>query len=236
MWKMWEALKDAAWPRTCEICSRPSDRPARHVCADCLMRLPVNPASGLCRKCGRDAPGFDGDFLCDDCRLHRPHFDRAACALRFEGEARELVNKFKFRGRIYLRDDFVDFLEATAMARFRLEKISCVVPMPSVPLRRWLRGYNQCEYLAAALAKRLGKPCLRLLRRTGSPARQGGLTEDDRRSNVIGTFASKPCSGTPLLVDDVMTTGSTLSEASRMLKLAGADSVFCIALARSIRL
>lgn len=199
------------------------------------MRLPFNPASGLCRKCGRDAPGFDGEFLCEDCRIHKPHFDRAVCAFRFEGDARELVNKFKFRGKIYLRDDFVDFLEAAAMARFRLEKISCVVPMPSVGVRRWLRGYNQCKYLAAALAGRLGKPCLGLLRRIGSPARQGGLTEEDRRKNAVGTFLSKPCSGTPLLVDDVMTTGSTLSEASRMLKLSGAESVFCIAIARSVR-
>ena len=236
MLRLLELLKDAAWPRTCEICSRPSDRPARHICSDCLMRLPFIPSSGLCRKCGRDAPGLDGEFLCDDCRIHKPHFDRAACALRFEGDARELVNKFKFRERIYLRDDLVDFLEAAAMARFRMEKISCVVPMPSTRLRRWLRGYNQCRYLAAALAKRLDKPCLELLRRIGTPARQGGLSEDERRVNVVGTFAAKRCSGIPLLVDDVMTTGSTLSEASRTLKAAGADSVFCIAVARSIRI
>lgn len=235
MLRLLELLKDAAWPRTCEICSRTSDRPARHICSDCLMRLPFNPTSGLCRKCGRDAPGLDSEFLCDDCRMHKPHFDRAACEFRFEGEARELVHKFKFRGRIYLRDDLVDFLEAAAMARFRLEKVACVVPMPSTNVRRWLRGYNQCQYLASALAKRLGKPCLDLLRRTGTPVRQGGLSEEERRTNVIGTFVSKNCSGIPLLVDDVMTTGSTLSEASRTLKCAGAESVFCIALARSIR-
>ena len=235
MLRFLELLKDVAWPRTCEICSRPSDRPARHICSDCLMRLPFNPTSGLCRKCGRDAPGLDGEFLCDDCRIHKPHFDRAVCALRFEGDARELINRFKFRERIYLRDDFVDFLEAAAMARFRLDKIGYVVPMPSVKVRRWLRGYNLCKYLASSLAKRLGKPCLDILRRTGTPARQGGLSEDERRVNVIGTFAAKRCSGVPLLVDDVMTTGSTLSEAARTLKATGAESVCCIALARSIR-
>ena len=116
-----------------------------------------------------------------------------------------------------------------------MEKVTCVVPMPSTKVRRWLRGYNQCQYLASALARRLGKPCLDLLRRTGSPARQGGLSEEERRVNVIGTFAAKRCSGIPLLVDDVMTTGSTLSEASRTLKDAGAEAVFCVAVARSIR-
>lgn len=235
MLRLFELVKDAAWPRMCEICSRPSDRPARHICSDCLMRLPFAPTSGLCRKCGRDAPGLDGEFLCDDCRIHKPHFDRAVCALRFEGDARELVNRFKFRGRICLTDDLVDFLEAAAMSRFRLEKVTCVVPMPATRLRRWLRGYNQCRYLASSLAKRLGKPCLDLLWRIGAPARQGGLSEEDRRVNVLGTFAARRCSGIPLLVDDVMTTGSTLSEASRTLKSSGAEAVYSIAIARSVR-
>ena len=230
-----EFLKDVAWPRDCAVCGRPSDRPARHVCADCLMRLGFLPTSGLCRKCGRDAPGLDGEFLCEDCREHKPHFDRAVCALRFEGDARELVNGFKYRSQLYLRDDIVDFLEGAVLSRFRLDGVSCVVPVPGTRLHRWLRGYNQCDCLAAELAKRLGKPCRRLLQRIGSPRRQRGLPEAERRANAVGTFASKPCAGTPLVVDDVMTTGATLSDAARALKAAGAESVFCVAIARSIR-
>lgn len=210
------------------------------------MRLPFVPRDGLCRQCGRDAAGLDGEFLCEDCRTHAPHFDRAACVFRFEGEARELVNAFKFRERLETRDDLVDFLEATVRARFRVEEIDCIVPIPSTVLHRWTRGYNQCALLAKPLAKRLGKPYQNLLKRVGRPKRQGGLGEKDRRENVVGTFKfkgdatflsreNKKTPSTILLLDDIMTTGSTLSEAAKTLKAAGIGRVWTIALARSIR-
>lgn len=233
------------WPRPCEVCGRPSDRPGRHVCADCLNRMPFMPADGCCRRCGRDAPGLDGEFLCEECRERRPRFDRAASVLRFEGEAREMVNAFKFRNHLWLRADFADWLEATARTRFRVGEVDVVMPMPSTALHRLDRGYNQCEYLARALARRLGLPFdARTLRRVGSPKRQGGLTEEERRANVVGTFAcrrrvaaprSADASPTVLVVDDIMTTGSTLSECAATLKAAGAGRVWCIALARSLR-
>ena len=210
------------------------------------MRLPFVPRDGLCRRCGRDAAGLDGEFVCEDCRTHAPHFDRAACVFRFEGDARELVNAFKFRERLETRDDLVDFLEATVRARFKVDEIDGVVPIPSTALHRWMRGYNQCVLLAKPLAKRLGKPCLNLLKRVGRPRRQGGLGEKDRRENVIGTFEfkgdatflsreNKKTPSTILLLDDIMTTGSTLSEAAKTLKAAGSARVWTIALARSIR-
>lgn len=239
-----EFLKDLAWPRTCEVCGAHVDRPGSYLCSDCVMRLPFVPTDGLCRKCGRDAAGLDGEFLCEDCRMHRPAFDRCVSAFRFEGEARELVNAFKFRDRLYLRNDLVDFLEAAVRVRFKIPELACVVPMPSTRLHRFWRGYNQCAYLAELLAKRIGKPCVPLLCRIGAPRRQGGLTEADRRQNVLGTFAVRPRAllrldavhATVLLVDDIMTTGSTLAEAARTLKDAGVARVWCASLAKSIRL
>ncbi len=203
-----------------------------------MMRLPFVPGEGLCRKCGRAAPGLDGEFLCEDCRAHRPQYDRAATVFRFEGAARELVNAFKFRERLELRNDLVDFLEAAARVRFRVGEIGCVVPVPSTFGHRFLRGYNPCAVLARPLAKRLGLPCGRLLRRVGHPLRQGGLGEEERRKNVVGTFAARPSASLPetvLLVDDIMTTGSTLSEAAKTLKAAGVGRVWTVALARSAR-
>lgn len=205
------------------------------------MRIPFVPTSGLCRKCGRDATAFDGDYLCEDCVLHRPQFGRVASAMRFDGEARELVNAYKFRDRFTIRRDLVDILEAATRARFKTEEIDCVVPMPSTLRHRFVRGYNQCAELARPLAKRLGKPCRGLLRRVGSPKTQGGLTEEERRRNIIGTFGAARFSGslsryrTVLLVDDIMTTGSTLSEASSTLKSLGVERVWAVTLARSVR-
>ena len=202
--------------------------------------MPFVPVDGCCRRCGRDAVGLDGEFLCEDCRTHRPAFDRAASAVRYDADARDMVNAFKFKAHFRIRDDLVDWLEGVVRARFRVDKIDLVVPMPSAVVRRWDRGYNQCALLARPLARRLGRPDGKfVLLRKGFPARQGGLGEDERRTNVIGTFAvARPnavADRTVLVVDDIMTTGATLSDCARALKEAGAWRVWCLAVARSVR-
>jgi len=204
------------------------------------MRLPFLPTTGCCRRCGRDVPGLDREFICEDCRTHRPHFDRVASALRFEDVARQMMLDFKFNRHLWLRDDFVDWLEGIARAWFKVDEIGFVLPVPTTLLHRADRGFNQCDYLAKALARRLGCPCSgHALRRTGSPKRQGGLGEEERRTNVVGTFEvvrpQKVAGKTLLLVDDIMTTGSTLSECARTLKAAGAGKVWAVTLCRSIR-
>ena len=164
---------------------------------------------------------------------------------RFVGEARELVNSFKFNGALYLRDDFADFLEAATRSRFRIEEIAFVAPMPSSPINRFYRGYNQCRYLADALADRIGvREVPDTLRRVGSFRKQSELGAAERRQNVKGTFAVTRSGARALaaagkekavlVVDDIMTTGSTLSECARTLKAAGAGKVWCVTLARTV--
>ena len=150
------------------------------------------------------------------------------------------MNAFKFNNHLWLRDDLVDWMEAVARARFKIEEIDVVVAMPSTLWHRFDRGYNQCAYLARALAKRLGKPYVPFaLRRKGNPKKQGRLSEEERRTNVIGTFGvlrPRTIAGkTVMVVDDIMTTGSTLSECAAELKRSGAARVWCVTLARSLR-
>lgn len=240
------SLLDIIWPRKCEICGRPADRPGRYLCSDCLMRLPMIPVTGCCRKCGRDVPELDREYLCEDCRTHRPAFDRVASALRFEEDARQLLLDYKFKRSLWLKNDFVDLLEGVARARFKVEEIDLVLPMPTTLRHRIDRGYNQCDYLAAGLAKRLGRPFLKHgLRRVGDFERQGGLDEERRRTNVIGTFevtsagrrrfAKLTEKATVLVLDDIMTTGATLSECAKTIKESGISRVWCVSLCRSIR-
>ena len=195
---------------------------------------------GCCRRCGRAAEKLSGEFLCEDCKVHKPAFDRAASAVAFDAEARTMVNDFKFNNHYWLRNDFADWLEATVRTRFKVGEIDVVVPMPATVWHRLDRGFNPCDYLGRALARRLGKPYSgRALRRVNSPKRQGGLSEDERRTNVVGTFhVRRPADvagRTVLVVDDIMTTGSTLSECAAELKRAGAARVWCVTLARSYR-
>lgn len=205
------------------------------------MRIPFYPLEGCCSVCGKVMDAVEGgDLMCGECRCgNRPHFDRVANAVLFEENARRMVIDFKFNGHFWLRDDFVDWLEAAASARFSLPSVDLILPMPITLRHRLDRGFNQCEYLAAELARRIGRVCdSSALRRVGSPRRQAGLRREERLANVVGTFAvprPERISGrTILVIDDVMTTGATLSECAKTLKVAGAWRIFALSLARPL--
>jgi ComF family protein len=111
-----------------------------------------------------------------------------------------------------------------------------VIAMPMHWRKRWERGFNQAELLAEPVAKRLGLPLKRNLRRTRHTQAQAGLDEAARRANLRGSFtvvAGEQLSGQHvLLIDDVFTTGATLRAASAALKSAGAARVSALTLAR----
>ena len=235
-------ISDLVFPRRCEVCGKRVDRCGRHLCSSCLERIPFVSQQGCCRICGRAVEGVDGEYLCEDCRgpSTKPAFDRAASAVSFDELPRQMILDYKFNRALYLVRDFCDWLEGTLNARFPAAEVDLVVPMPITRYHRWNRGYNQTAYLAKELARRIDRKCdPRQLRRVGNPKRQGGLTEEERRENVRGTFAAPHpemvCGRTVLLVDDVMTTGSTFSEAAATLKGAGASRVWCLSVARSVR-
>jgi ComF family protein len=120
--------------------------------------------------------------------------------------------------------------------RFRALGVRVVIPVPLHWRRRFRRGYNQAETLAAAVARQLGvehRPAW--LRRVRPTASQVQLAESDRRTNVRGVFraarGARLTGQTVLLVDDVLTTGSTAGEAARALRQAGAAAVHVAVLA-----
>lgn len=222
------------------MCGRPSDRDGRHICSECLMRLPPVAQKGCCSVCAKAVVGLDGEYLCEDCSKGRPYYDRAACALRFEGAAREMILDFKFNRHLWLAADFSDWLEAAVRARLDVAAVDVVVPMPMTVFHRWDRGYSQTELLARTLARRIDRRLdTAVLVRKGRPRRQSSLSEAERRENVKGTFAVRHPEWvrgrTVLVVDDILTTESTMSEAARTLKEAGAAYVLAATLARSVR-
>lgn len=235
-------ILDLIFPRHCEICGRTVDRPGRYLCSECLERIPFVPKDGCCRVCGRAVEGMDGEYICEDCRRPstKPAFDRAASAVSFDELPRQMVLDYKFNQALHLAADFTDWLEAALRVRFNVPEVDLVVPMPITLFHRWNRGYNQTAYLAKMLAKRIDRKCGAQLVRVGNPRRQGGLNEDQRRENVRGTFAvphpEQVRGRTILLVDDVMTTGATFSAASSALKSAGATRLWCLSVARSVRM
>ncbi|MBR0198149.1 MAG: ComF family protein [Kiritimatiellae bacterium] len=234
-------LLDILFPRHCEICSSQVDRFDRYICANCLNNLPFMPQDG-CAICAKPiSSGGNTNLLCEDCSgKNRPFFDRAAAAVCFEGNFRRILLDFKFNSHLWLKNDFIDLLESAARSRLNMAAVDLIIPMPITTFHLLDRGFNQSALLAKALAKRINKSYSnKILRRINSPRRQSGLKEEDRRENVKNTFKvlkpRKVIGRVILVVDDIMTTGATLSECARTLKSAGAQKVFVLTLATTLR-
>src|SRR5262249_3023718 len=147
---------------------------------------------------------------CALCRAGVRGFDAAYCYGAYEGTLRELIHLFKYRKIKTLNRPLGDLLEA---AMPRDERFDLVTPVPLHWRRRLIRGFNQSELLAREIGRRSGIPTAKLLRRTRATETQAGLSNSARRRNVTTAFdCRRPRSVAGqriLLIDDVMTTGST---------------------------
>ena len=167
------------------------------------------------------------------CRGGLRGFDAAYCFGSYEGLLREWIHLYKY-GRIKTLARPLEGLLARAVPRD--ESFDAIVPVPLHWRRQWQRGFNQSEVLARGLAHRLGVPVVQALRRVRATPAQAGLSNTGRRRNVTAAFRirkSRPVEGKRiLLIDDVMTTGSTGAACALTLKRAGAARVALLTVAR----
>lgn len=215
------ALLDLFLPAHCELCGLPSGGPA--LCAVCMGDLPRNRSA--CPFCAVPMPEPQ---VCPECQRHPPPWDRCIAPLLYTSEVQRLILHLKRSGSPALASALVD----AAAAEVRDADVT--VPVPSTPWRVLRRGHNPAEVLARALPRHRA-PSVRpgLLRRRSGP-RQTGSSRAARRRNVRGVFTAKaPVPAHVLLVDDVMTSGATLREASGALRRAGAERITVYAIART---
>ena len=213
-----------------------SERQAR-VCWDCLAGLPLIHLP-FCSLCGDPVQGdITRDYVCSLCVDRRPGFDKARSVLQFKGVMKDLLHKFKYDRAIHLRHDLAVLLHACVRTHYGDELFDAVTCVPLHPAKERARTYNQARLLADDLARLMEIPaapgCLVRSRETGTQTR---LNMKERARNVAGAFAvpnPEWIEGRSiLLVDDVMTTGATVSECSRALKEAGAADVCVVTVAR----
>lgn len=179
----------------------------------------------------------DHTFKCYHCIQLKPAFDVARSAVRFEAVAAKIIYRFKYRNGIWLRHELVNWLENCVRVWYPDFAPDMICPVPLYPARARQRGYNQASLLAAELARRLRRPFMTdALIRTRPTETQTHLTAMQRLSNVSQAFeaasARRLKDRAVLLVDDVMTTGATVSSCARALKAAGCRSVHVATLAR----
>jgi ComF family protein len=190
-----------------------------------------------CRTPFRNHFPLDFEGRCALCRSGLRGFDAAYCYGAYEGPLRELIHLYKY-ARIKTLARPLGNLLAAAMPLD--ERFDLVVPAPLHWLREWRRGFNQSDLLAREIARRTGIPLARPLARVRHTPSQAGLSNTGRRQNVTGAFrcrrgisGARRLAGTHiLLIDDVMTTGSTGAACALALKRAGAQRVALLTIAR----
>jgi ComF family protein len=176
---------------------------------------------------------LDEEGRCALCRNGLRAFDAAYCFGSYEGTLRQLIHVYKYGGVRTLARPFGALL-STALPRE--QRYDLVVPVPLHWLRKWRRGFNQSELLAREIGRRCGIPVRNALRRVRATRAQAGLSNTRRRHNVQAAFdvrGGAPLTGLRiLLIDDVMTTGSTATACAAALKRAGAAKVSLLTVAR----
>jgi ComF family protein len=224
------------YPGVCFVCDRALSPDQARFCTACRHTLTTDPHPSCPRCAATVGPFVNLEGGCTHCRGTPLHFEQAVRLGPYEGLLREVILRLKHSTGETLADVLGELWAEHSETRLRSLRADSVVPIPLHWRRRLQRGYNQSEALARALAARLRVPCQpSWLRRTRHTPFQTQQTPSLRPENVRGAFACR--SGlalrgkTILLVDDVLTTGSTLSEAARSLRAAGAGRVVVAVLA-----
>lgn len=229
---------DFVLPPRCHACGELVDASGR-LCARCWSDLNfITPPH--CALCGFPFEYDQGEgATCGSCLRRAPPFEAARSALRYDDMSRDLVLKFKRSDRTDMAAVFAPLLMRAVRATGM--EFDLVVPVPLHRRRLWRRRFNQSALLARPLAAELGLDLdlLTLTRRRATPT-QAGLAGRQRFLNVRGAFAvparrrARLAERSILLIDDVFTTGATLSACARALKRAGARAVGAVTVARVV--
>lgn len=201
------------------------------LCNKCLNNVKFI-GENCCQKCGKVmAVGCTG--LCIDCRTIKHYFDRAFSAVEYRDIVKSALIKYKF----FRQKKVFNSLAAIALSKaLEIGKIDLILPVPLHKDRMLQRGFNQSEEIARFIAKKIGVELnTTSLIRVKNTKSQSTLSRHERLNNLKKAFKSYPknqiAGKTLLLVDDVYTTGSTVSECARVLKEAGAEKVYVLTVA-----
>jgi ComF family protein len=235
------------FPSDCRLCNTPLNNISRiPVCSECLAAIaPVREPQ--CVVCGDrlfSAQLLMGDGRCQNCRDFEPEFARAVSFGEYEGGLRGLVHLLKYESVLPVAPALGRML-ASSIAELLPgcgDALPLIVPVPLHKSKRSERGFNQAELIARAAVKRLRQPievATGVLVRQRATISQVGLSREQRIANMSDAFRVRDPrhvrGRTVIVVDDVMTTGTTLSECARVLKQAGAERVWAATVARAFQ-
>lgn len=220
-------LKDFLFPPRCCGCDNitETDLP---VCEEC-KKLILHPSTSRnrCEICS-----FSPDKCI--CKKHQ-FFDRMCVSFIYEGTPQKTIFRLKFRSRPDIAKNYARLMYSSLNERDMLKNVDIITFIPMSPFAEFRRGYNQSRLLAQYLSELSSIPCIGILRKLGQTASQHSLSRISRTGNLLGVFEpykdmiSVIKGKTVLVVDDVITTGSTLNEIAKTLLIFGAEAVYAAA-------
>ena len=176
-------------------------------------------------------------FGIEDTRNQEKNFDELLYVFRYEGLARQNILKYKFKESSYLYKMFVNFMLKNQKFFENIKKYDTIVPVPISKKRFLERGYNQSYLIAREIAKKVGiKFENKIIKKTKNIIEQSKLNKEDREKNIIGVYETenihKISDKKVLLLDDIITTGSTANECARMLLTAKPKKIGVLTIAK----
>lgn len=200
-------LLELLFPRKCVLCGRILERQE----------------TDLCRKCRIEEPEFSGK------RKEIPFVEEWTAVWRYEENVRHSLLRFKFYNARGNAEAYGRLL-AMRLVREEMADFDVMTWVPIGWLRRWERGYDQVELVAEVVGRELAVQPVKLLKKVRSNRRQSGLDSfEARKANVLGAYQAVSLEWVKgkriLLLDDILTTGATMSECARVLLTAGAKEV-----------
>ena len=222
------------FPSSCILCGAAGDK-GMDLCPACQADLSrISPA---CQRCGMPLTGDETGkpSICGECLQTPPPFQYTLSPYYYQPPLVQLITQFKFDHRLLMARIFAGLL-AKHLSPER-HKAECIIPVPLHPHRLRERGYNQSLEIARLLGRQVGIAVdYQLCQRTRYTAPQTGLAAKERKSNVKNAFGlNGPCTYKHVvIVDDVITTGHTVTELAKLLRNNGVDEIEVWSLARAV--
>ena len=233
---------DLLYPPICAVCRLPLTD-GRALCEACDADLP-RLAEPFCGKCGESFPGqIDGPFACPNCSKLKFAFEFARPATVRDDRTLDMIHRLKYGRELHLVRD-LGRLAAGSFSDPRLAPALAgnwpLVPVPLHRKRLHHRHFNQAAEISRVLAQHTGLPVLHALKRTRATGHQTSLTRSQRLENLRGAFEITrtgrrqigDAAPGAIVVDDVLTTGSTVDECAKVLRRAGFARVFVVTVMR----
>ncbi len=242
-----QRLLSSIFPSRCILCQQTvlecAINPHVEICSGCYQVLPHN--DHCCAHCALPLPediGLDtvskNDVLCGRCIKQAPHFDYSYSLFRYQDEVIRLIHRLKFGEKVSYARSIGELLLTTVVDKLLPEqgRPECIIPVPLHKSRLQKRGYNQSTEISRVLANKAGLAIEHdVVLRQRSTLTQTGLKAKQRQKNIKGAFkvTAKLNVKHALIIDDVITTGSTVNELAKVLKQSGIERIGVLSIARA---